>query len=44
MREAAADDVVVIAGKGHENYQIYGRDVRAFSDREFARQLVGAPE
>lgn len=37
---AAADDVVVVAGKGHESTQTYGRDVRAFSDRAFVKQLV----
>jgi len=32
--EADAGDVVVIAGKGHEDYQIVGTATRAFSDRE----------
>jgi UDP-N-acetylmuramoyl-L-alanyl-D-glutamate--2,6-diaminopimelate ligase len=27
-------DVVLIAGKGHEDYQIYGRERRAFSDQK----------
>ena len=27
-------DFVVIAGKGHENYQIYGNEITHFSDRE----------
>ncbi|MGH8446767.1 MAG: UDP-N-acetylmuramoyl-L-alanyl-D-glutamate--2,6-diaminopimelate ligase [Solimonas sp.] len=39
--QAATDDVVVIAGKGHEDYQIYGTEVRSFSDRAFVAQLVG---
>ena len=38
---AAADDVVVVAGKGHEDYQLYGRERRSFSDRAFAAQLTG---
>ncbi|WP_028080041.1 UDP-N-acetylmuramoyl-L-alanyl-D-glutamate--2,6-diaminopimelate ligase [Solimonas soli] len=42
VAEAAADDVVVVAGKGHEDYQIYGSEVRAFSDRAFVADLVGA--
>jgi UDP-N-acetylmuramoyl-L-alanyl-D-glutamate--2,6-diaminopimelate ligase len=41
VREAAAGDVVVVAGKGHEDYQIYGSERRAFSDRAFVRALVG---
>ncbi|HEY0973116.1 MAG TPA: UDP-N-acetylmuramoyl-L-alanyl-D-glutamate--2,6-diaminopimelate ligase [Solimonas sp.] len=39
---ASADDVVVVAGKGHEDYQLYGRDVRDFSDRRFVAELLGA--
>lgn len=38
---AGADDVVVVAGKGHETTQTYGTDVRAFSDRSFVAELVG---
>lgn len=41
VREAAADDVVVVAGKGHEDYQIYGQERRSFSDRAYVAQLVG---
>ncbi|MEZ4383751.1 MAG: UDP-N-acetylmuramoyl-L-alanyl-D-glutamate--2,6-diaminopimelate ligase [Nannocystaceae bacterium] len=37
VAEAAADDVVVIAGKGHEDYQIVGRDKLPFSDADEAR-------
>jgi UDP-N-acetylmuramoyl-L-alanyl-D-glutamate--2,6-diaminopimelate ligase len=33
-------DTVVIAGKGHEPYQLIGADVLAFDDREVARELV----
>lgn len=42
VHEAGADDVVVVAGKGHEDYQIYGTEVRSFSDRAFVAELVGA--
>ena len=35
-----AGDTVVIAGKGHETYQIVGADVLAFDDREVARQVL----
>jgi UDP-N-acetylmuramoyl-L-alanyl-D-glutamate--2,6-diaminopimelate ligase len=34
IAEADAGDVIVIAGKGHEDYQIVGNETRPFSDRE----------
>jgi len=37
---AGADDCVVIAGKGHEDYQIIGRERLAFDDREEARRAL----
>jgi UDP-N-acetylmuramoyl-L-alanyl-D-glutamate--2,6-diaminopimelate ligase len=42
VRSAGIDDVVVIAGKGHEDTQMYGRERRRFSDRAFVAALVGA--
>jgi UDP-N-acetylmuramoyl-L-alanyl-D-glutamate--2,6-diaminopimelate ligase len=39
---AAPGDVVLIAGKGHESYQVVGTDRRPFDDREKARQYFGA--
>jgi UDP-N-acetylmuramoyl-L-alanyl-D-glutamate--2,6-diaminopimelate ligase len=41
VRQAGVDDVVVVAGKGHEDYQLYGAERRSFSDRAFVAQLVG---
>jgi len=41
IREVArAGDVVVIAGKGHEDYQIVGREKRAFDDRVVAGEAL----
>jgi UDP-N-acetylmuramoyl-L-alanyl-D-glutamate--2,6-diaminopimelate ligase len=34
--------VVLIAGKGHEDYQIYGASRRSFSDRQEALRHLGA--
>ena len=34
IKEARAGDVLLIAGKGHENYQIFGKEKRHFSDAE----------
>jgi UDP-N-acetylmuramoyl-L-alanyl-D-glutamate--2,6-diaminopimelate ligase len=42
IREARAGDVVVIAGKGHENYQIIGDHTLHFDDREVAREALAA--
>ncbi len=41
MNEAAPDDIVVIAGKGHEDYQIYGTVSQPFSDRIEVQRLLG---
>jgi UDP-N-acetylmuramoyl-L-alanyl-D-glutamate--2,6-diaminopimelate ligase len=39
---AAAQDLVLIAGKGHETYQTYGRERRAFSDQAVVRAYFAA--
>lgn len=38
---ARPGDLVMIAGKGHEDYQIVGKERRHFDDREVARALLG---
>ena len=40
VRTAGADDLVIVAGKGHETYQIIGKETRHFDDREVARQAL----
>lgn len=37
---AQPGDIVVIAGKGHENYQIIGRTKHPMDDRELAREAL----
>jgi UDP-N-acetylmuramoyl-L-alanyl-D-glutamate--2,6-diaminopimelate ligase len=39
---AGRDDVVLLAGKGHEDYQIIGKDKRHFDDREQAATALQA--
>lgn len=41
VREAKTDDMVLIAGKGHEDYQIVGTTKHHFDDREVAREMIG---
>ena len=41
LSEADAGDVVVVAGKGHEDYQIVGTETRQFSDRAVVLDALG---
>jgi len=38
---ARKGDVVIIAGKGHEDYQVLGHERIHFDDREEARRALG---
>jgi UDP-N-acetylmuramoyl-L-alanyl-D-glutamate--2,6-diaminopimelate ligase len=40
IREAKAGDMVLIAGKGHEDYQIVGKERVHFDDREVASEAI----
>ena len=40
IREAQCGDIVLIAGKGHEDYQIIGSKKFHFDDREVAREAI----
>jgi UDP-N-acetylmuramoyl-L-alanyl-D-glutamate--2,6-diaminopimelate ligase len=42
IRAARSGDMVLIAGKGHEDYQILGTTKHHFDDREVAREAVRA--
>ena len=42
LHAARPGDVVVVAGKGHEDYQIVGADRRHLDDREEVRRVLGA--
>ena len=45
LTQAGPQDIVLVAGKGHEDYQIIGKDKRHYSDREtVAAVLQTLPE
>ena len=44
LAEARPDDVVVLAGKGHETYQIRGTTSHPFDEKAITRELAGAGE
>ena len=40
IQMAKKDDIVIIAGKGHENYQIIGKVKHHFDDKEIAQEFL----
>jgi UDP-N-acetylmuramoyl-L-alanyl-D-glutamate--2,6-diaminopimelate ligase len=42
IKKAKSNDVVLIAGKGHENYQIFSNETIAFDDVEVASQILAS--
>ncbi|MGE3319932.1 MAG: UDP-N-acetylmuramoyl-L-alanyl-D-glutamate--2,6-diaminopimelate ligase [Candidatus Berkiella sp.] len=41
IKHSLAVDTILIAGKGHENYQIIGKEMFPFSDAEVACEILG---
>ncbi len=44
IKNAQKDDVLVLAGKGHETYQILGRDTIHFDEREVIAEVLATLE
>ncbi|MDS1029571.1 UDP-N-acetylmuramoyl-L-alanyl-D-glutamate--2,6-diaminopimelate ligase [Bacillota bacterium LX-D] len=42
LQEAKRGDIVVIAGKGHEKYQIIGKDIFPFDDVQIAKECLNS--
>jgi UDP-N-acetylmuramoyl-L-alanyl-D-glutamate--2,6-diaminopimelate ligase len=40
LQNAAQDDVILLAGKGHETYQVVGTEKRPFDEREVVRAVL----
>jgi UDP-N-acetylmuramoyl-L-alanyl-D-glutamate--2,6-diaminopimelate ligase len=40
LQQARSGDVVLVAGKGHEDYQVIGKEKIHFSDREIVEELI----
>lgn len=40
LRQAVTGDVILIAGKGHEDYQVIGKEKIHFSDREIVEDFI----
>jgi UDP-N-acetylmuramoyl-L-alanyl-D-glutamate--2,6-diaminopimelate ligase len=42
LHDARPGDVILIAGKGHEDYQVIGQEKVHFSDREIVEEFINA--
>ena len=42
LEAAGPDDTILLAGKGHETYQVIGTEKLPFDEREIVRAIVGA--
>lgn len=42
VEHAKKDDIVLVAGKGHENYQIYGEEKKYFNDYDAVVEIVNS--
>jgi UDP-N-acetylmuramoyl-L-alanyl-D-glutamate--2,6-diaminopimelate ligase len=40
LRQARSGDVILVAGKGHEDYQVIGKEKIHFSDREIVEDFI----
>ena len=40
LKLAQANDIVILAGKGHEDYQIIGKEKHHFDEREVVRDIL----
>lgn len=40
VRTAEAGDIILLAGKGHEGYEIVGNNVKTFCEREIVREAI----
>jgi UDP-N-acetylmuramoyl-L-alanyl-D-glutamate--2,6-diaminopimelate ligase len=43
LATAGPDDLVLLAGKGHETYQVRGTTSHPFDERDIVRELMGHP-
>ncbi len=41
IERSGGDDIVLVAGKGHEDYQIYGTERRSFQDQSVVQAELG---